>query len=204
MKRINHILGGILVGLTAFVAVQPMFGQQTGTLVFDLKNYTSDTKLPKKVEKNLQHGGIQWGMLDKTMLISFVNMQFVKADIPYLTRFGEQKTLELAPGRYTLTCIGYEFDSTSSNVDKVLAKSAFFNKEVLTFAVLPGKATTLQISPILEPESKWRGLGKITFFVPDLKVQVLEDGAATGEELVINRRTASSVAWDDYHGPLKF
>jgi hypothetical protein len=40
--------------------------------------------------------------------------------------------------------------------------------------------------------------------VPDLHVRVLEDGTPKGEDVVITHRTAKSVAWDDYHGPLKF
>jgi len=70
--------------------------------------------------------------------------------------------------------------------------------------VLPGKATTLEISPVYQAESKWVALSKFTMFLPDLKVRVLEDGIPIGEEMVISQRTAKSVAWDDYHGPLKF
>lgn len=143
-------------------------------------------------------------MLDNSVLISFVNEKYVKADLPYLTRFGDQKTLEIKPGQHTITCIGFEFDSTSSDVDKTLAKSAFFNNEVVTFTVQPGKTTTLEISPIFEAESQWHVLTKLTMFIPDLKVRVLEDGTPKGESLVINRRTPKSVAWNDYHGPLKF
>jgi hypothetical protein len=128
----------------------------------------------------------------------------VKADTPYLTRFGEQKTLEMKAGHYTITCIGFEFSSTSTDPDKNLAKSAFFNNDVLTFTVLPGKTTTLEIYPIYVAESQWRVLAKLTVFIPDLKVRVLEDGTPNGEDVVINRRTAKSVAWNDYHGPLKF
>jgi len=204
MKRLRYILLGVCLGLTALGAAQSMFGQQKGTLVFDLKNYTSDAKIPKRSEKSLEHAGVRWGMIDDSLLISLVSEKFVKADLPYLTRFGEQKTLEMKAGQYTITCIGYEYNSTSRDPDKRLAKSAFFNIDGVTFSVLPGKTTILEISPTYVAESQWRILTKLTAFVPDLKVRVLEDGAPKGEEVVINRRTANSVAWDDYHGPLKF
>jgi hypothetical protein len=204
MKRLRFILLWVGLGLTALGAARPVFGQQSGTLVVDLKNYTSDAKMPKKAQKELEHAGIHWGMLDNTVLISLVNPRFVKADTPYLTRFGELKTLEMKDGRYTITCIGYEIRSGSADIDKVLAKNAFFNNDVVTFTVLPGKTTTLEISPVYKAESKWLVLSKFTIFLPDLKVRVLEDGTPNGEEVEISRRTAKSVAWDDYHGPMKF
>lgn len=204
MKRLRYILVGVCLSLTAFGAAQSTFGQQVGTLVFDLKNYTSDAKLPKKAEKSLEHAGIRWGMIDTSLLVSFVSEKFVNAGLPYLTRFGEQRTLEMKAGHYTITCIGYEYNSTSRDPDKRLAKSAFFNNDVVTFTVLPGKTTKLEVFPTYVAESQWRVLTKLTAFIPELKVRVLEDETPKGEEVVINRRTASSVAWDNYHGPLKF
>jgi hypothetical protein len=192
------------LGPTVLGAAQPLFGQQSGTLVFDLKNYTSDAKLPKRNQKQLEHAGFRWGMLDSTVLIPTVNEKLVKADLPYFTRFGEQKKLEMKPGQYTITCIGFEFASASSDLEKTLTKSAFFNNDVVTFTVLPGKTTTLEISPMYVAESQWRILTKLTMFIPDLEVRVLEDGTPKGENVVINRRTPKSVGWDDYHGPLKF
>jgi hypothetical protein len=182
----------------------PLSARQPGTLVFDLKSYTSDAKMPKNIQKQLEHAGIHWGILGNTVLIPMVNQKYVKADTSYLTRFGELKTLEMKAGRYTITCIGYEIRSRSSDIDKVLAKNAFFNNDVVTFTVLPDKTTTLEISPVYQAESKWLVLSKFTMFLPDLRIRVLEDGTPNGEEVVISRRTAKSVAWDDYHGPLKF
>ncbi len=204
MNRTSSLLLGVCVCLAFFGSERRAAGQQTGTLVFDLKNYTSDAKIPKRNQKMLEHAGLRWGLLDSGVLISFINEGFVKADMPYLTRYGEQKTLEMKPGHYAITCIGYEFNSTAQDPDKHLAKTAFFNNEVVPFTVSPGKATTLEIVPVYEAESQWRVLTKVTVFLPDLKVRVLEDGKPTGAEVVINRRTDKSVAWDDYRGPLKF
>jgi hypothetical protein len=183
----------------------PLLGQQTGTLVLDMKNYTSSAKIPKNGQKQLEHAGIRWGVLDSnTLLIPLVNQRYVKADTPYLTRFGEQKAVEVKAGEYTITCIGFEFDAMSRDPDKVLSKSGFFNIDALRFAVLPGKTTTLEISPSFVAESQSRVFLKFTMFLPDLKVRVLEDGAQKGDDVVISRRTEKSVAWDDYKGPLKF
>ncbi|MGC2619121.1 MAG: hypothetical protein WA414_08795 [Acidobacteriaceae bacterium] len=192
------------IALTAFIAARPVSAQQTGTLVFDLKNYTSDAKMPKKSQKTLEHAGVRWTMLDNTLLISFVSENFIHADLSNLTRFGEHKTLQLKPGQYTITCVGYEFDSASTDPAKNLAKSAFFNNDVLTFNVLPGKTTTLEVTPIYEAESHYRFIAKLTILLPDLKVRIVEDGATKVDDIVINRRTEKSVAWNDYHGPLKF
>lgn len=189
--------------LVALGAPRQDSSQESGTLVFDVKNYSSGVKLPEKSRKALEHGGVVWGMDDKTLVVSLVGKQFVKADLPYLTRFGEQKTLQLKPGQYAITCIGWEFDSTSQDVEKALSKSAFFNQDVVTFAVTAGKTTTLDVLPVFESKSQWHALTKLTVYLPDLNVKVWEDGAEKGGT-VINTRNAKSVPWDDYHGPLKF
>lgn len=203
MRRSRYVFLAVFLGLTIPGLARPMFAQ-SGTLMFNLKHYTSDVKIPKNAKKSLEHAGVQWGMLDNDLVISLVNPRYVKADTPYLTRFGEQKTLDLKPGQYTITCIGWEFASTSRNPDKSLAKSAFFNNDVVTFTILPGKTTTLEVSPNFVPESKWYVLSKLTVLTAELKVRVLEDGTPKGDDIAINRRTDKSVAWNDYHGPLKF
>jgi hypothetical protein len=190
--------------LAAFGAARPVFAQQTGTLLFDLKSYKSDAKMAKRSQKALEHGGLRWTMLDNTVLIPLVTENFIHADLSNLTRFGEQKSLELKPGQYTITCVGYEFDSASTDPAKNLAKSAYFNNDVVTFNILPGKTTTLEITPVYEAESHYRFIAKLTILLPDLKVRVIEDGTTKVEDVIINRRTEKSVAWNDYHGPLKF
>jgi len=184
-----------------------MFGQ-TGILVFDMKNFTFGEKVSakaqKQIEKELKHGGTRWGMVDRTLLIPMVNDSLVKVDGLSLTRFGDQKKLELAPGDYTITCIGYEFAANSTDMDKVLSKNAFFNLEALKFTIEPGKTTTIEVSLNYEPQSAWFRLARETMYVPDVAVRVLQDGTQVGEAMVVNRRTEKSVAWDDYHGPLKF
>jgi len=204
MRAIAYLLSVMCLGWTAAGAAPLAPAQQTGKLVLDLKSYTSGAKIPKRTQQQLEHAGIRWGMVDGTLLIPLVNEKYVKADLPYLTRFGEQRELELKPGEYTITCIGYEFSSTSRDIDKVLSKSAFFNIDDVRFTILPGKTTTLEISPFYEAESQHRLWVKLTMFMPNLRVHVLEDGTPKSEDVVITKRTDKSVSWDDYRGPLKF
>lgn len=204
MSRLKCVFVWICLVLAAIGAVRPVSGQQSGNLVFELENYTSDVKLPKKIQKQFEHGGIGWGIQDNSVVVSMLKQNFVKADLQF-TRYGERKTVEMKPGRYTITCIGYDVVSTwSLDIDKNLAKSAFFNNDVITFTVLPGKITTLEITPVMTAKSVWIRLSTVTMYMPDIKVRVVEDGNATSENVVINRRTDNSDGWNDYHGPLKF
>jgi hypothetical protein len=110
----------------------------------------------------------------------------------------------MAPGDYTITCIGFDFNSTSANVDKSLSKNAFFNIDVLKFTILSDRTTTIEVTSDFKPQSAWFRLSKVTMYNPEVKVRVLQDGAQTGDAVVIDARTDKSVAWDDYKGPFKF
>lgn len=170
----------------------------TGTLVFDVKPFTSAVKLKEKIENRLKTGGIEWGAADGQLVISMVNKRFIRFDLPHMTRYGETRTLELAPGTYTLHAPSF-IPEGGLSVEKALARGAFFNLDLLTFEVVEGKTTTLEVHPTIQSESTFL----LKFFMPQLLVKVVEDGAAR-QELVINERTDKSIAWNDYHGPLKF
>jgi hypothetical protein len=62
-----------------------------------------------------------------------------------------------------------------------------------------GKTTTLEVHPTIESESTFL----LKFFMPELLVKLVEDGAVK-QEVVINNRVESSIGWNDYTGPLKF
>lgn len=204
MKRLKLFLFVISLGIISLAAVQPLLSQQTGTLVVQMKNYTSDVKLSKKIQTQLEHAGLPWGIVKNTLLIPLVNQKFVKVETLNLTRFGEQKTIDVPPGDYAITCIAHEFNSNSTNVDKFLSRNAYFNLDVLKFTILPGKTTTVVITPNYKTQSAWFRLSKETMYIPEVSVQVLMDGTPTGEAVVVNKRMDKSVAWDDYKGPLKF
>jgi hypothetical protein len=204
VNRLKSISLGVGLALVALGFERPVIAQNSGTLIVKVENYTSDGKMSKRVQKLLEHAGMRWGVLEGNVVITQVKEDLIKANLPYLTRDGEQTSVEMKAGAHTITCVGYEFDSTSRDVDKTLSKSAYFNQDVLAFTILPGKTTTLDITPDYERQSQWWRLSKVTIYLPDLKVRVLEDGVPGGEAIVISQRTPKSVPWDDYHGPLKF
>lgn len=170
----------------------------TGTLVFDVKPFTSKVKLKEKIENRLKTGGIEWGAADGQLVVTTVNKRFIRFDLPHMTRYGESKTLELAPGTYTIHCAAF-IPEGGLSVEKALAKGAFFNLDQMTFEIAEGKTTTLEVHPVIESESTFL----LKFFMPELQVKLVEDGAVK-QETVINNRVDSSIAWNDYNGPLKF
>ncbi len=172
--------------------------ETTGTLLFDVKPFTSEVKLKEKIEKQLKTGGIEWGTAEGQLVVSLVNKRFIRFELPNMTRYGESKTLELAPGSYRLSCVGFVPEGGFS-VDKALKKGAYFNLDVLTFEVVAGKTTTMEVYPTIKAESTFL----LKFYVPQLFVKIVDEGVLRNEA-VINDRTAASIAWDDYDGPLKF
>ena len=186
------------VVLVLFIASGVLAAESEGTLVFEVRDYESDVKLKKNVQKQLEHGALQWGFQGNELVISFVSQKYVKPELPQTTRWGETDELQLEPGEYRVTCIGYEQCEISRNLEKVLPESAYFNEAILTFNIEPGAVTTLEVLP------RFRKTGKlIKVFLPALHVSVLEDGAVVRESL-ISERTSQSVPWDDYAGPLKY
>jgi hypothetical protein len=170
----------------------------TGTLVFDVKPFTSKVKLKEKIENRLKTGGIEWGAADGQLVVTTVNKRFIRFDLPHMTRYGESKTLELAPGTYTIHCAAF-IPEGGLSVEKALSKGAFFNLDQMTFEIVEGKTTTLEVHPTIESESTFL----LKFFMPELLVKLVEDGAVK-QEVVINNRVESSIGWNDYTGPLKF
>jgi hypothetical protein len=55
------------------------------------------------------------------------------------------------------------------------------------------------VHPTIESESTFL----LKFFMPELQVKLVEEGVVK-QEAVINNRVESSIAWNDYNGPLKF
>jgi len=176
-----------------------LWAQETrGVVIFDVKAFTSEVKLKEKIENQLKTGGIEWGVAEGQLVVSLVNKRFIRFELPNLTRYGESKNLELEPGTYRLTCVGFVPEGGLS-VEKALKKGAYFNLDVQTFEVVAGKTTTIEVHPTIQKKSTFF----VKFFTPELLVRVSEEGAAK-KEGVINERTDASIAWDDYKGPLKF
>jgi hypothetical protein len=193
-RRIFASLLAVLVSWcgNAFPADVPA----SGTLVVDVKPFQSEVELKPKVEAQLKSGGLEWGVADGRMVVTLLNKRFVKVDVPNFTRYGESRTLELEPGTYRLDCIGF-LPEGGFSMEKALSKGAYFNLDTLAFEIRAGETTTVEILPSITKESTFF----IKFFLPQLQVKV---AGSPDPAVVINARTDQSIAWDDYHGDLKF
>jgi len=170
----------------------------TGTLRVDIKPFTSEKELPKKVDKQLKSGGLEWGIRDDLIVFTMVNKQFVDFPINHMTRYGQNESLTLPVGEYRVTGIGMEM-TAGFNVQKILDRGAFVNDDVVTFRIEPGKTTTLRINPVIKKDNAF----VVDFWMPTMMASVAGESGAT-EEKALNARSETSIAWPEYKGPLKF
>jgi hypothetical protein len=187
-------LAAALLLVSQFASAQ----QAMGKLVFDIKPFTSEIVLKKKIEAQLQSGGIEWGVKDGQLVVAVLNKRFIAFDITHMTRYGQSETLDLPVGEYKVTCVGFE-PHTAFSVEKMLAKGGYVNENVLTFTIEDGKTTTLSMNPIIKKSTTF----VVEFYMPELMTTVATD-AGTTDAKSINVRDASSIDWPAYNGPLKF
>jgi hypothetical protein len=198
-KRAIPLLFALAAALAAALATAVARGDDSlGTVVFDVKPLTSQVELEQKVRDQLEAGGIRWGAQDGQLVVSMVDNRFLHFDLPYMTGYGNQRQIELPPGTYHLSCVGY-IAAGGFSVEKALRKGAYFNLDVLTFQVAAGETTLLEVAPVVRAHAQ----AFVKYPLPELRVKVTEDGVA-GDEAVINERTGTSVPWDNYEGSLKF
>jgi len=193
MKTIRFVAGVLL-----FAATVPFTAWADGTLTIDMKPFTTEVKLKDKVRKQLEGGGMEWGVTGNRLTVTSVNKQYVGPTINQLTRFGTNFSLPLPAGEYQISCVGMLYDGGLS-VEKVLSKGAFFNENIMSFRVEDGKTTTLSVLPTIRASSGFF----IKLFMPEFLASTSLDGAVS-QEVSLNSRTEKSVSWDDYHGDLKF
>ena len=193
MKTIRFVVGVLL-----FAGTVPLTAWADGTLTVDMKPFTTEVKLKDKVRKQLEGGGMEWGVTGNRLTVTSVNKQFVGPTINQLTRFGTNFSLPLPAGEYQISCVGMLYDGGLS-VEKVLSKGAFFNENIMSFRVEDGKTTTLSVLPTIRASSGFF----IKLFMPEFLASTSLDGAVS-QEVSLNSRTEKSVSWDDYHGDLKF
>jgi hypothetical protein len=204
----KHLLGSMAL-LVACLSTAPAHAQDTviavatapaatGTLVVDIKPFSSEKPLPKKVDKQLRSGGLEWGIRDQQLVFTLVNKQFVDFPVSHMTRYGQNEQLTLPAGEYRVTGIGMEMTGGFS-VQKILDRGAFVNEDVVTFTIAPGKTTTLSINPVIKRD----GAFVVDFWVPTLMASVTGESGASAET-ALNTRGATSIAWPQYSGPLKF
>ncbi|NDK38518.1 hypothetical protein DT603_06635 [Pseudoxanthomonas gei] len=182
----------------AIVAPPPSSKTGTGTLLVDIKPFSSEKELPKKVDKQLRSGGLEWGIRDNLIVFTMVNKQFIDFPISHLTRYGQSETLTLPAGEYRITGIGMEM-TAGFNVQKILDRGAFVNNDVVVFRIEEGKATTLSINPVIKKDNAF----VVDFWMPTMLASVAGNGVK-GEEKALNVRGDASIAWPQYTGSLKF
>lgn len=208
-KHMRNMLGSIAlllaVGLVPAALAQeqtapevPAIATGTGTLVVDIKAFTSEKELPKKVDKQLKNGGLEWGVRDGLIVFTMVSKQFVDFPINHMTRYGQSESLTLPAGDYRITGIGLEMTAGFS-VQKILDRGAFVNEDVIAFRIEPGKTTTLSINPVIKRDNAF----VVDYWMPTLMASVTSDSGPV-EEKALNVRGERSIAWPNYGGPLKF
>ena len=170
----------------------------TGTLVVDIKPFTSEKELPKKVDKQLRSGGLEWGIRDRQLVFTMVGKQFVDFPISHMTRYGQSESLVLPEGEYRITGIGLEMTAGFS-VQKILDRGAFVNEDAVVFRIEAGKTSTLHINPVIKRDNAF----VVDFWMPTMMASVAAESGASGET-ALNTRGDTSIAWPQYSGPLKF
>ena len=190
---------GMVVSVSAQEqAPPPSASGETGTLVVEIKPFTSEQELPAKAVEQLKSGGLEWGVRDGKVVFTMVGKQFIDFPINHMTRYGQQESLPLPAGEYRVTGIGLEMH-TSFSVKKVLERGAFFNEDAVVFRIEPGKTTTVSINPVIRKDAIFGS----TFYVPTLMASVRDDAGET-PAVALNVRGPASIAWPQYTGPLKF
>ncbi|SDR02897.1 hypothetical protein SAMN05428982_2958 [Pseudoxanthomonas sp. CF385] len=190
---------GMVVSVSAQEqAPPPSETGETGTLVVEIKPFTSEQELPAKAVEQLKSGGLEWGVRDGKVVFTMVGKQFIDFPINHMTRYGQQESLPLPAGEYRVTGIGLEMH-TSFSVNKVLERGAFFNEDAVVFRIEPGKTTTVSINPVIRKDAIFGS----TFYVPTLMASVRDDAGET-PAVALNVRGPASIAWPQYTGPLKF
>lgn len=141
---------------------------------------------------------LEWGIRDRMLVFTLVNRRFLDFPIDHSTRYGSSEQLSLAAGEYSITGVGLEM-STGFNPEKILERGAFFNENIVTFRIEPGKTTTLSINPIIRIDRTFA----INFWMPSMMAAV-NSGEGTTTPIALNDRSDASVPWPQYNGPLKF
>jgi hypothetical protein len=186
----------VMLGLLAVAT--PLTALADGTLTINMAPFESEVKLKDKIRKQLEGGGMEWGMNGNHLVVATVNKKFVGPNINQLTRFGTSASIPLPAGEYRISCAGIVYEGGLS-VDKVLSKGGYFNEDVMTFRVEDGKTTTLDVRPIIKSSSGML----LKVFMPEFLAHSTLD-LDISPEVSLNARTDKSVAWDDYNGDLKF
>jgi len=186
--------------LAALAFSQTALAQQaTGKLKVVIEPFSSEIQLKKKIQTQLESGGLEWGAKDGLLVFTMVNKRFINFDLPQFTRYGTDVTMDLPAGDYSVTGIGL-IPSTAFSPEKILAKGAYFNEKVMAYRVEEGKTVTVKVRPVIRKNATFF----LNFYLPELLVSIAQEGEEFGQEVSVVAKTESSVDWPAYNGPLKF
>src|SRR6185295_2307667 len=143
----------------------------------------------------LENAGLEWGVADGKIVFTIVSKRFVNFNLAQFTRFGEMTTVEVPPGEYKLSCIGFINEGGLLNPEKALDRGAYVNADVVTFRVEPGAITTIDVQPVMQKQAG----ALVNLFMPDLLVSP----PGGGDPVRVNERTDRSLPWSTYAGLLK-
>jgi hypothetical protein len=186
------------LALATLCVAAPLVARADGTLVINVAPFQSEVKLKPKVQKQIEGGGMEWGLAGDRLVVTTVNKQYVGPAIDHLTRFGTNATLPLPAGEYHISCVGMVYDGGLS-VAKVLSKGAYFNENVMSFRIADGQTTTLDVRPVIRSSSGML----LKVFMPEYIAKTTLNGEVSSDTS-LNARGEKSTAWDDYSGDLKF
>lgn len=184
--------------LVLLAVATPLTALADGTLAINMAPFESEVKLKDKIRKQLEGGGMEWGMAGNRLVVTTVNKQYVGPTINQLTRFGTNASITLPAGDYQISCVGLVYEGGLS-VGKVLSKGGYFNENVMSFRIEEGKTTTLDVRPVIRASSGML----LKVFMPEYVARSTLE-VDISPEISLNARTDKSVAWDDYSGDLKF
>ena len=190
----------LFVGACLALSALPVFAQQAmGKLLLDMQAFTSEVKLKPKIETTLKSGGLEWGAKDGRVVFSIVNKRFVNFDMPNFSRYGTQTTIDLPVGDYTVTGIGL-IPSTAFSPEKILAKGAYFNENIMSLRIEADKTTKVTIRPIIQKNATFF----LNVFMPELLTTITSPDGVTSSEVSIAAKNEKSLPWSSYGGDLKF
>lgn len=173
--------------------------ESQGTLIFRVLNYTTEVKIPKNIKSQIDFAGVNWSVIDSTLIITLLNTKFLRPEIKNRTKYRDEKILTLNTGKYSIDCISYQLmtDFFSKDINKALSSTAFFNLDIVSFYILKNDTTIVEI---LTEYAKYTISGK-DIYNPILTCRVKEDENII--EKRISLRTNKSISWDEYKGPFK-
>jgi hypothetical protein len=179
----------------------------TGTLVVQVERLQSDVPLTKELMQQIKTGGIAWGVNGTSLVVTVVDPRYLDFDYGFTTRYGYRHALQLPIGTYQLTVVARE-PRRSYSEERLLDRATYLNKDVAVVRIEAGRNTTLELEPVILDEDALNP----TPFIPTVFAAVSAPAdadaatakAMTPKRLPISLRDSNSVAWPDYHGPLKF